>query len=280
MPPDFLVIGAVAKDLLPNGGWRLGGSVTYASLQASRLGLDTVAVTSCAPDVSPAEAVPSVRWHVIPSPTTMTFENRYGDGRRHQRLLATCTPIEAAHVPPRWREAPAVLLGPLYAEVDVRLGAIFPPASQVGLAAQGWLRRLDGNQVTATPIEGDEPWLIGDTVFLSDEDAPEPERAALWQKHVPTIILTRADAGCTVWSAAGRLEVPAFPTHSVDASGAGDVFAAAYLARYLECQDPQQSARFAAAAAALCVAAPGSSGIGDRAAIEALLATATPAGER
>jgi sugar/nucleoside kinase (ribokinase family) len=279
MPPDFLVIGAVARDLLPDGGWRLGGSVAYAALQASRLGLDTVAVTSCSPDVSPAEAIPSVRWHVVPSLATTTFENTTVAGRRHQRLLATCTPIEAAHVPPRWQAASLVLLGPVFDDVDPRLGAIFPPTSHVGLGAQGWLRRRDGNAVHSLPIEGDEPWLIGDTVFVSEEDTAEPERAAVWRKQVATVVLTRGDGGCTLWSAAGRQEVDAFPTRPVDTTGAGDVFAAAYLARYLECQDPVESARFGAAAAVLCIGAPGLEGIGSRDEIDAFLATAT-AGQR
>jgi sugar/nucleoside kinase (ribokinase family) len=211
--------------------------------------------------------------------TTMTFENTVVAGRRRQRLLATCPPIEAAHVPPHWCEAPIVLLGPVFNDVDPRLGAMFPPATHVGLGAQGWLRRLDGTQVHSLSIEGDEPWLIGDTVFVSDEDTDEPERAALWRRHVATVVLTRGYGGCTVWSEAGRQEVAAFEAQPVDTTGAGDVFAAAYLARYLECHDPGESARFAAAAAALSIGAPGLAGIGTRGEIDAFLAKAA-AGQR
>ena len=53
---------------------------------------------------------------------------------------------------------------------------------------------------------------------------------------------------------------------------AGDVWAAAYLLRYSEVSDPFEAARFACAAAALCVEAPGVSGVAGRAAIEARLA--------
>jgi sugar/nucleoside kinase (ribokinase family) len=268
MPPDFLVIGAVARDLLPGGGWRLGGSVAYAAFQASRLGLETVAVTSCGPDVSPAEAIPSVRWHVIPSLTTTTFENTTVAGRRHQRLLATCTPIEAAHVPTRWQEAPLVLLGPVFDEVDPHLGAIFPPTSHVGLGAQGWLRRRAGNEVSSLPIEGDEPWLIGDTLFVSDEDTDAPERVELWRKQIATVVLTRGYSGCTLWSGAGCQDVAAFPTKAVDTTGAGDVFAAAFLMRYHEAGDPAHAAAFGACAASCVVEGVGASRLGSRAEVE------------
>jgi sugar/nucleoside kinase (ribokinase family) len=274
MPPDCLVVGHVCKDLRPGGGWRLGGSVAYASLQASRLGLDTVAVTSCAPDVSPAEAVPSVRWHVVPAMTTTAFENRQEDGHRRQRLLGTATPIEAAHLPPRWQEAPVVLLGPVFHDIDPSLGAGFPAETTVGLAAQGWLRGLDGDSVTPGSVHGDEAWLHGDIVFVSEEDLVAPEEAERWLARVPAVVLTRGHGGSTVWSEGGRIDLPAFASREVDATGAGDVFAASYLVRYAETKDHLTAARFAAAAAALCIGATGLDGVASRAEIEAFLATA------
>ena len=60
--PEFLAIGHVARDLLPNGGWRLGGTVTFAAFTAQRLGLRAAIVTSASPEVLDAlkAALPGV----------------------------------------------------------------------------------------------------------------------------------------------------------------------------------------------------------------------------
>ena len=47
--PDYLVIGHVSKDLLPNGeGARAGGTATYSALTAQKLGLQAGVITSLA----------------------------------------------------------------------------------------------------------------------------------------------------------------------------------------------------------------------------------------
>jgi sugar/nucleoside kinase (ribokinase family) len=54
----------------------------------------------------------------------------------------------------------------------------------------------------------------------------------------------------------------------VDPTGAGDVFAAAFLVRYRETGDPFASALFASCAASLSVEAPGLEGVPTRARVE------------
>ena len=48
MVPDFLAIGHAAKDLDGDGGFTIGGTVTYAAATARRLGLRAAVVTSAA----------------------------------------------------------------------------------------------------------------------------------------------------------------------------------------------------------------------------------------
>jgi sugar/nucleoside kinase (ribokinase family) len=123
-------------------------------------------------------------------------------------------------------------------------------------------------------------WLAGDVVFVSDEDVLDPETPATWRQRVPVVVLTRGRGGCTVWDRAGRHDLPAFDRGEVDPTGAGDVFATAFLVRYRECANAVESARFASAAAALAVARPRLEGIAGRAQIESLLATSRMAVER
>jgi 1D-myo-inositol 3-kinase len=44
--PDFLTIGHITRDILQDQTFSLGGTVTFAALTASRLGLGA-AITSC-----------------------------------------------------------------------------------------------------------------------------------------------------------------------------------------------------------------------------------------
>ncbi len=276
MPPEFVVVGSVVKDIAP-GGWRLGGTAAYASLQAFRLGLRAAAVTSCAPDVSPAEHVPGVQWHVLASETTTSFDNRYRQGRREQWVRELAAPLGPGHIPPAWCTAPLVLIGPVFHDVDPEVARLFPETSHVGLAVQGWLRLEHGGRVGPGSVHPKETWLVGDTVFVSDEDVDDPEAVAVWLNYIATIILTRGARGCTIWDDGGRHEVAAFAVTEVDPTGAGDVFAAAYLIRLRETGHKLTAARFASAAAALAVQGSGLQAVAGREQIDSLLASGQPA---
>src|ERR1700742_1674189 len=84
---------------------------------------------------------------------------------------------------------------------------------------------------------------------------------------------TRGPRG-TIWlDEQGKLqETPAFPVHTVDTLGAGDVFHGAFALAITEGQDLRQALRFASAAAALkCTRFGGARAAPQRAEVEALL---------
>jgi sugar/nucleoside kinase (ribokinase family) len=270
--PQLLVAGHIVKDVQTDG-WVAGGGALYAAAQAARLGIDTAVVTACAPDVDPARLLPDVAWHVRPVEESIRFENVYAEGARSQRVLSTAPALTLDDVPTAWRETPLILLTPVFHDVDPTLPSqLSRPGVLVGLTAQGWLRRLDGDRVVAGAVEALPSWLCGDAVFLSEEDVLDPDAVEAWRSHVPAVVLTRGRAGCTLWDAAGRHDLAPVPACEHDPTGAGDVFATAYLVRFSETGDALTAARFAAAAAALAVEGEGVSAIGDRARIEARLA--------
>jgi sugar/nucleoside kinase (ribokinase family) len=268
---DFLTVGHVVKDIALNG-WRLGGSVAYAATQAHKLGLRTAAVTACSPDVSPPELLPHTQWHVLPDEQTTTFENSYRDGHREQRIPHIARPIGPAQIPESWRSTPIVLLAPVFWDVDVRTGSVFPPECLVGLGCQGWLRQIQGGKVVPAPFEVDAPWLIGDIAFVSEEDLEEPEQSQAWLKYVPMVVLTRGRSGATIFDDHGRHDFRAFEADELDPTGAGDVYATAFVVRWKETSDLTESALFAAAASSLVVQGFGLEAVPKRAAIEAVLA--------
>jgi sugar/nucleoside kinase (ribokinase family) len=274
MTPDVLIVGHVTKDLVDEG-WRAGGSVLYAAAQCQRLGLQVAAVTVCSGDLDPASLAPEVSWQVINDETSTTFENRYAEGQRSQRVLAQARQIEIDDIPEEWQGAPVVLLMPVFRDVDEAILASFAcSATLSGVSVQGWLRELD---ITTVRIPDETPsgrrWQGTDAVFLSEEDLAEPESAEAWTAYVPTVVLTRGERGTTVWSNGVRVDLPAIEVDAVDATGAGDVFAAAFMVRLHENGDTVDAARFATAAAAFAVQGRGIEAIGGREAIESLMRT-------
>ncbi len=271
MTPDFLSIGHMAKDLTLDGHV-IGGAVTYASLTAQALGLSPALVTSFGPDLDPGPMLADVPQHVVPSPETTTFQNDYERGRRTQTILGVGGPIAASDVPEKWRSVPLVLLGPLAGELNKDILSIFTD-SVVMASIQGWLRRWDKDgRVSSGHWNGDDILPGVDAAILSEDDITDSRKLEQWEDLTPVLIFTRGARGAELHYEGRWNHIDAFPVTEVDPTGAGDVFAAAYLVRFRETGDPLESARFAGCAASFCVEKPGVQGIASRALVEARLA--------
>ena len=267
MSPDFLAIGHIARDLLPDG-YRLGGAVVYGATTALKLGLRPAIVTSAGPDLDIESSLMGIPVHAVPSAQTSTFRNTYRGGKRGQVLKGVAGPITPSDVPPRWRSAPLVLLGPLVAEVGRDLAEYFPD-SLVMASIQGWLRRWDPRgRVTPAYWEGREVLPYVDAAVVSVDDVEDPRLIDIWAEITPTLIVTMGGDGARMHSKGVWHRIAPFPVEEIDPTGAGDVFAAAYLVRYQETTDPVESARFASCAASFCVEAEGVEGIPTRPQIE------------
>jgi 1D-myo-inositol 3-kinase len=180
--------------------------------------------------------------------------------------------LKLADIPKQWQEAPVALLTPVFHDLDPGLPKRLGRGRRlVGIGAQGWLRRREGETVHPGVVEPRPPWLAGDVVFVSEEDVMEPEAVAMWQKSVPLVVLTRGGSGCTIWDASGRHDFAPVEIDEVDPTGAGDVFAVAFLHSYRAKGRIAESARFAAAAAALAIRGKGAEGIAGTREIEGLI---------
>ncbi|MDO9499988.1 sugar kinase [Falsiroseomonas sp.] len=99
---------------------------------------------------------------------------------------------------------------------------------------------------------------MSDLVFPSLDDARlltglvEPEAIVdFYLKLCPLVLLKLGAAGLLVASREARAQIPGFAVRAVDATGAGDTLAGAFLARAVAGDDTWQAARYANAAAAL-----------------------------
>jgi hypothetical protein len=253
--PDVVICGHASKDVVP-GGWRMGGTVTFAAAQAHRLGMSVGVVTSAGGDVDVQKQLPFADVRRLVSESSTTFENAYHHGHRSQRVHGRASPIAKDDVPREWLSASIALIGPVLGEVDPTLPAAFDDRSLVGVSPQGWLRGVDadGNVVRALH-EGAPFWRGSDAVFVSDEDLMGGrDDTAPWLADVPIVVMTESYRGAQVWSEGRWRLIDAFPGEEVDPTGAGDTFAMAFLIRFRETGDIDEAARFGAAAASLSIA--------------------------
>jgi sugar/nucleoside kinase (ribokinase family) len=272
--PRLLCVGHVCHDRAP-GGDVVGGSVAYGSLAARRLGWEAAILSSAGPDFDAERELPGVPVFLQPSAETTRFVNEYAsDGTRRQTLTARADSIRFEALPDAWRAPDALLLGPLAGELDGVSAAAFG-ASCVGAIAQGYVRAIDADgRVSAKQWLRPERDLLGvHVLFLSQHDLPDADaRARELLACVPIVALTRGWRGLTLVSRDGVHEVPSLPREEKDPTGAGDVFAAAFLMRYQETDDPLEAAGFAACAASCAVEGIGATSLGDRAEIERRMA--------
>lgn len=116
------------------------------------------------------------------------------------------------------------------------------------------------------PLEEIKSWIrLMDVILLNEEEAiyltgeSSPEAAMeLLLKECPTVVIKRGSLGA-IGKVRGSIlvSVPALPTEVVDTTGAGDSFAAGFIAHYTLTQNMQHGLESGAAVAARCVAIVG-----------------------
>jgi sugar/nucleoside kinase (ribokinase family) len=260
-PVDYLVIGHVAHDLAPEGP-RLGGTAAYSALTARALGVRVGVVTASGPETSlePLRDIPVVS---IPSPNSTTFENIYTEHGRIQYLRARAVRLDLNRVPHGWRSTPIIHLGPIANEMDSLLPDDFSPAL-FGLTPQGWMRRWDADaRVHATAWEHAETAMArASAVVISREDVEGDDEIIEQMAHqTRVLVVTEGPAGAVLFWNGDRRRFRAPEVPEVDATGAGDIFAAAFFVRLLRTRDPWESTRFATLVASRSVTRVGLDGI-------------------
>jgi 1D-myo-inositol 3-kinase len=217
------------------------------------------------------------------SEATTQMRNEYdAEGRRTQHVPRRAGLITAADLPDAWRETRVVLLGPVAGEIEAPLVSAFADNTLIGIGAQGWLREFmpDASVHPVPPQHWDTSLLLkhANALFLSDEDIPpdpsgdRPTILDKWAQNVDVLAFTRGYSGADISYHGEWRHIEAVRSDPTDLTGAGDVFAAAFLIRYSETGDPWVSARFAAAASSLVIEGEGVGGVPTRDAVAARLA--------
>lgn len=260
-PVDYLVIGHVAHDLTLQGP-RVGGTVAYSALTARALGLKVGIVTAVGPEtvLDVLQGIPVISQA---SPQSTTYENIYTEQGRIQYLRAQAQRIDFTRIPEVWRASPIIHLGPIANEMEATLPAVFSP-TLLGLTPQGWMRQWDAEgRVSMRAWEKAEPALAkANAVVLSREDVNGNDELIEQMSHQTSLlVVTEGAGGCVLYWNGDRRRFHAPKVEEVDATGAGDIFAAGFFIRLLQTRDPWEAARFATQLASCSVTRPGLNGI-------------------
>jgi sugar/nucleoside kinase (ribokinase family) len=283
-PPDYIVIGHICADILADGTAVLGGTALYSALAAASLGWRTGILTRGRYGFSiggldiPPLTFNSDRIQVVVQdaewPTC--FINEYdATGRRTQQITRWAGPIDLKGLPPSWRAARVVHLGPVAQEIDVRQSAGLNP-SFLGVTPQGWMRdwpRATGGRVKPIHLRLPKEFVSQiDGIVVNDEEFVDSRDTVEAVARDGFGVVTIGPGGAHMHSPDGHVVIPAFDVPVVDLTGAGDVFAAAFFYRIADKSiPPVEALEFANAAAGLMIGGIASTKIPSRQAIKRLI---------
>lgn len=230
-PIDYLAIGHVCHDLVA-GGRVVGGAAAYGASIAQALGCRTGIVTSASPEDEWQRVFPGITVHQTLSATTTVFENVYTPMGRAQTIHAVAERLTADDIPRQWSRSPMVHIGPIANEVDPGLVRLFSN-STVGVGPQGWMRRWDeaGRVYQVAWNSAADVLPFAAVTFVSLEDLIDPAMLDAYARLSTILVVTDAQNGCTVHFHNEERVFAAPEVNAADTTGAGDIFAAAYLVR-------------------------------------------------
>jgi sugar/nucleoside kinase (ribokinase family) len=261
--PDYVVVGQIVCDIQADGSGVLGGTALYSALTAARLGARVGVLTRGrygqridgidVPSLEPYSEQLTIITQDAETPTF--FVNEYQGSRRTQTIRKWAGPIDLRGLPPHWANAKVIHLGPVAREIDTHQALALSPGF-LGITPQGWMREWPmerGGRVHHTQLRL-PPELLArtDTIVVSDEEIAQARSAVEWVGARRIGVVTLGPNGCQLLYAGHRADLPGYPVKTVDLTGAGDVFAAAFFLKAADKHvSPVTAGQFANLVAAL-----------------------------
>ena len=251
------VVGSVALDRVEGRPPRIGGCPYYAARALRSLHVRAVIAAKCAAPDRP-RILPPLGQLGIPvlwrdSTATAAFTIDYNGEHRRMHVDAIADP---------WTPDEVRLPGVMWVHAAPLARSDFPPETLAALA-RGRRLSLDGQGLVRParigPLEPDadyDPELLRSVSILklAEEEAEllvdGLDERALARLGVPEVVVTLGSRGCIVFADGVAELVRAHRVESRDPTGAGDAFAAGYLAARSRGAAPPGAARRACALAA------------------------------
>lgn len=261
-PADYLTIGHLTRDLA-GAGYSVGGTAAYASKTAKSFGLRTALISAHTIGID-LDALKGIEIIRKLSPEETTFENIQTPKGRTQILHSVAQRICSIDIPQRLTQTPIVHIGPVANEVDENVVSMISDDCMVGVTPQGWMRQRSSNGKVSY-----QPWhpshvltQRADAVVISDEDVWKDETTINdYAQLFKLLVVTEGYNGARVYWHGDVRHFSAPRVDALDATGAGDIFAASFFIRYKSTCDPWESAAAAVRLATLSVTRKGLDGI-------------------
>ena len=274
MNVDLIVTGKLVIDELSLHGKTqqvLGGSAAYTAMAAAAMGC-RVTVTSTIGDDFPQDFLDLLEDRGV---DLSGVTRRRGASHRFHAKIGPKGAILNAHFQPGVGERPPLrkILDLLEEARCLHLGAYRPAVQRDLLAAvkehhqqiftsaatvHHYLSRPRSRTTFAGLLKSLSLIFLNEreALLLSGEEDPGIAASCIGRR-VPITVVTRGKAGALVCHPASSTKlvtpIPAPPVHQLDPTGAGDSFAGAFLAAYLNGLDPVEAAYWGVAAGSLCI---------------------------
>jgi len=262
----------------------IGGASAYSAILARNFCVDSAIATSVGKDFEEFESLKGIRLVYQTGERTTTFINKpflrkksftkrnnfsfstgflFSKKKKCQYVTSVADRIKEETIPEEWFNAELVYICPVLNELEEEIIKRFK-RSMIGVAPQGWMRSVgEGGRIEKKKWEKANRVLSKvDFVIVSEEDVFE-EDVPKYAELSNIFVLTKGRKGAELYCDRGKRHehIPAFEREEVDATGAGDVFGAAFLLRYYETKDAVESAIFASCAASFVVETVGVEGV-------------------
>ncbi len=263
-PLKIGVAGALTIDVNRSRGGAysyMGGGGFYSSLSLSRMGVETVLFTAYGPDMNQqwVESLKQkgVKIYAAELDRSIMFENVYQDSFRLQKTSgepsrkivverSRLTGLDAVHVTP------------VLNEVDHGVFKELQEAGcKVSIDAQGFIRTcgVDGAVHQVKRMLSNDALRsvnyvhmnVDEQFFFLNRDVKE-----LFEINPGMIVeLTNSEHGSMVIYKHGCFYMPSLEVNTLDPTGAGDVYAAVFLAKHLETGSLLESSLYASACSSI-----------------------------
>ncbi len=255
---SYLILGHITQDLTPSG-IQLGGTAAYSGLTACALGHPVRMVTAYPQEINFPSAE-KLTIHRCSTQKATQFENHTQDGKRMQYCYSQAENILSDCIPTPWLKSDIIHCGPVAQEIPLETVQFFAGHSFLCATPQGWMRSWD-EEGLVHPIAWDWAEIalpLMRAVVISLEDVGGDEKVIDEMARLSKIlVVTEAEDGARVYWKGDARYFPAPNIPIVDATGAGDIFAAIYFSRLFITGDAWQSARIAVQLASLSVSQTG-----------------------
>jgi len=277
LKPDLIVIGHIMIETiyLCDGsivGPVLGSPAAYSSVAASSLGTKTGLVTAIGKDMPFYIASPIIEAGVdtkgvcVKGKDSRSTKLTYDEAGNKKVSFEKVAPnILFKDIPKEYLKSKAFFICPMDFEVPLDTISKLNKLNKLMMTDLGG---FGGTVSTMHPStgSGEDKKLIRDIIskfnivkasiedcfYLFKNKISSKESIEIFHEcGAEVVVITLGEKGSVISNGKDIIKIPVFKTNTIDATGAGDVYCAAFLSEYLRTKDLYRSGLYASAAASI-----------------------------